>query len=362
MGVVRLINNFPDRSIRHSVCSIGPDLSMKEHLPETTACHSLNIRKASRTAFAKLASLFAGTCVDIVHVNNMAPWFDAALASKLAGCRCIETFHGIEEGTLKLSTLKKLQLFWAWKLSDGITAVSPAALTLFSSLTGINERHVHVIRNGIDTDLFRPARCDQKTELRQSLGLSPAQTVLGCVSALRKVKNHAGLLKAFAAALLDYPEMMLVLVGDGPERTDLEALCRQQNIRNKVVFAGARKQVIHYLNVFDFFVLNSRTEGLSYALLEAMSAGLPVIVTKVGGNIQLIEDGTDGLLVAENDQKALKTGILRLCKNIELRTRMGGNARKKVVEKYSQGQMLKKYRQLYMSLYCKNGYQLFRKG
>lgn len=350
MGVVRLINNFPDRSVRHSVCSIGPDLAMKEHLSETTPCHSLNIHKASRTAFVELARLFAQTSVDIAHVNNIAPWFDVALASRLAGCRCVQTFHGVEDHTMRFSFLKKCQIYLAWKMSDRLTSVSGASAGLFSEMSGIDRQFIQVIDNGVDTDLFSPATPAEKVQIRKELNLPEKKCILGCVAALREVKNHRGLLSGFSEAVKMNPGYALVLVGDGSLADELKKLCRKLNIEKQVIFAGQRNDIDRYLKAFDVFVLNSRTEGLSYAILEAMSSGLPVIATDVGGNAQIIDHGKNGILYEQGNEKTLTSALMELITDPDKISRMGAMARKKILEKYSLDAMVSQYDRLYREI------------
>lgn len=124
MGVVRLTRALSCKPFRHSVCSISSDLRMKNYLSPEVKCYSLGIDGPARFAFKSLLSVFKAAKVDIAHVNNIAPWFDVALASKISGIRCIQTFHGVEDNTLQISFLKKLQLFCSWKLSDRLSSVS----------------------------------------------------------------------------------------------------------------------------------------------------------------------------------------------------------------------------------------------
>lgn len=350
MGVVRLIQSFPDKSIKHSVCSVGPDMTMQKYLPEGTGCYSLDITSPCRTAFLKFRDLFLKKHVDIVHVNNIPPWFDAAVGARISCCKCIQTFHGVEDSRLEYSILKKLQILCAWKCSDYINAVSQASAEFFSQLTGIDKKHVNIITNGVDTDFFRPVNLETRASLKNQLGLPKNKKIIGCVAALRPVKNHKGLLDAFALLLKESSEYCLVLVGEGPLETGLKHYCRELNIQESVIFAGHQHDTVKYLNAFDLFVLNSTTEGLSYALLEAMATGLPVVATNVGGNIQLIEDGKDGFLIQEGNTQELYNTLSQLCHARELIEVIGRNARKKIVAHYSLESSLQKYLEMYVRL------------
>lgn len=349
MGVVRLIKAMNHPEIQHSVCSISSELGMKSYLPSSVQCHSLGLDGPNRLAFKTMAKLFKATDVDIAHVNNIAPWFDVAMASKISGSRCIQTFHGVEDRTIQFSWLKKQMLYAAWKCTDHLTAVSDAAADLFSELTGIGRSHVYVINNGVDTRFFSPAAGERKNGLKRKLGFPETAVVTGCVAALRPVKNHKGLLAAFRTVVNINENAILVFVGDGPLRQDLETQARSMHIMEKVIFSGRKDNVDDYLKSFDLFVLNSRTEGLSYAILEAMACGLPVVCTDVGGNTQLIGHEKDGFLYPDDDLQSLSGYILRMIDDPGERKVLGENARKKIKKHYSMENMVKSYQTLYQN-------------
>lgn len=351
MGVVRLIKALSRSPYRHSVCSIRPDLRMKMYLSPEVDCHTLGLDGAkSRLAFKDLAKLFKTTRVDIAHVNNIAPWFDTALASKISGCRCVQTFHGVEDHSIHFSLLKKKQLLCALKLSDRLTSVSRASAQLFSHLTHIDEKRILVIDNGIDTEIFSPVNSEEKKGIRQTLGLPQENMVLGCVAALRAVKNHRGLLNAFSQVAQSFGNTTLVLVGDGPLAEALKHQSYTLKINGQVIFAGQRDNIEQYLNACDLFVLNSRTEGLSYAILEAMSSGLPVVATKVGGNEQIIDHDINGMLYEEGNEIALSDMLVEIIKKPEKMRSMGKQAREKILQDYSLKAMIKQYDALYREL------------
>jgi len=350
MGVVRLIKGMADRSIQHSVCSISSDLGMKPYLPDAVNCYSIGLDGPARFAFKSLSALFKETAVDIAHVNNIAPWFDVALASRLSGCRCIQTFHGVEDISIQFSFLKKLQIFCSWKLTHHLSAVSQSSAELFSKLTGINKSCIEIIKNGIDINFFSPVNLNEKKSLRQHLNLPESSVILGCVAALRPVKNHKGLLSAFAKVLQTHKDTVLVLVGDGPLAEELNRHCDRLGLRNHVIFTGRKDNINQYLKSFDIFVLNSETEGLSYAVLEAMACGLPVVATDVGGNSHLIDNEADGFLYPDGDEKALSQILIQIIENQDVIRSMGEKARNKIIKDYSLESMIQKYFALYMGL------------
>ena len=353
MGVVRLIRSFPNSDITHSVCSIGSNMAMKELLPEYINCYSLGIDGACYSAFIPLYRLLKKTNTDITHVNKLSPWFDVALASKLAGCKCIEKFHGVEEKIKVFSLSRRIFLKTALSITSSTTAVAEAAANLLTQLIRIPKNRVKVISNAVDTVFFSPCpSAEQKNSLRISLNLPRQGLLIGCVAALRPVKNHDGLIKAFTKAIheknsLSNKDVYLVLVGEGHLESKLKRLSQTLGIERQVIFLGRRNDIHKVFQTFDVFILNSRTEGMSYAILEAMACGLPVIATDVGANSELIIHDMEGYLVPQGDTETMARYITLLINNRSYLRAMGNNARYKIIKSYSFKKMISSYKILY---------------
>ncbi len=354
MGVVRLIRAFQSENIVHSVCSISSDTLLKELLPDGTNLYTLGIAGVSRTAFSSLFRLLKKTKTDIAHVNNLAPWLDVGIASKLAGCKCIETFHGVEKKLMRYPVWRRGLLRAACALSSRVTAVSESSKDLLVGLSGIKEHEIIVIPNGVDTDVFCPPRSyHERKKIRANLNLPENGFLMGCVSGLRPVKGHEGLIRAFGLFLSKNRDTSrdenanLVLVGGGPLFSELRSLSRRLGIEDKVVFMGRRNDIQDILRAMDVFVLNSETEGMSYAVLEAMSSGLPVIATAVGANVELVNHGAEGYLVSFGDTESFAGCMMKLCNNESLLSQMGKNARDTIIGGYSLNKMVSSYKDLY---------------
>lgn len=354
MGIVRLIRYFPKGKIKHAVCSIGSDVTMKDQLPQGTNCYALGLDGPSYIAFIKLYKLLKKTNIDIAHVNNLAPWLDVALASRLAGCNCVETFHGIEENHYTFSLPRRLLLRIACLLTFSITAVGEPVAQRLAHLTGIKRSRIQVLPNGVDTDLFKPCSSHRyRRHLKLSLGVPENSFLFGCVASLTPVKNHADLLKAFAMALYNnknsdsIKDVYLILVGNGPLEPELKVRAAQLGIERRVIFLGRRNDVQKILQALDLFILNSKTEGMSYAILEAMATGVPVIATNVGANTDLVERNAEGYLVPQGEIMPMVNRITEVLKDKSILLNMGNKARKKIVERYSHKSMVFSYERLY---------------
>jgi len=164
---------------------------------------------------------------------------------------------------------------------------------------------------------------------------------------LESVKNHGLLLDAFEIINRDIGNIRLIIVGNGSLRTKLEERSRKIGDEEKILFLGERKDVEYVMSAMDIFVLSSDSEGMSLTLLEAMSSGLPVVATAVGGNVSTIVDGDTGLLVRQGDVRDMAETIERLIRSKNERVRMGEKARRHVLEKYSEEYMITRYVELY---------------
>jgi glycosyltransferase involved in cell wall biosynthesis len=164
------------------------------------------------------------------------------------------------------------------------------------------------------------------------------------VGGLRQQKGLPGLLEAFARVPAPAE---LCLVGDGPERALLERRARDLGIAERVRFAGLVDDPSPYYARAGAFVMPSWAEGLSNALLEAMAFGLPVVATRIGGNVDLVEDGVNGLLVEPGDPDGLASALARVLGDEALAGRLGAAARRTVLDGYTMERAAERYLDLY---------------
>ncbi len=142
-------------------------------------------------------------------------------------------------------------------------------------------------------------------------------------------KGFAALIDALGIVREKIPQAKLFIVGNGPELQSLEAHAAAQGLGEAVVFGGAveREALMRYLEAADAFALNTRYEGFSHALLEAMAVGVPVVTTPVGGNVEIVEDGINGLLVKPDDTRALAAALIRVLADSALNRRLAAGGR-----------------------------------
>lgn len=203
---------------------------------------------------------------------------------------------------------------------------------------GQSTDHVHVLHCGVDTDVFAP-RSPRETD-----GVSGAQPAvrLVCVGTLHEVKGQRYLLEACALLRDRGVEVSCVLIGDGPDRQMLEALCDELGLDGVVDMVGrcTRDEIAEHISAAHALVAPSvptsggKREGIPVVLMEAMSAGLPVVSSRISGIPELVDDGVNGLLAEPFASSELADSLERLARDPELRSRLGAAARETVLAEF----------------------------
>lgn len=285
---------------------------------------------------------------DIVHTHNWGA-VDGILGARLAGVPAlVHTEHGNRGDLLAGGRRRRLGRRLASHLVDRIVVVSDELHRSMRSDLAVRAAKLHVIRNGVDAELFRPP--PERDVLRRRLGFAADDLLVGTTGRLEEVKNQQLLIEAAARLVPKHPRLRVVLVGDGGRRAALEELRDRLGLERRVVFAGARDDVPAWLGVLDVFALPSHAEGTSVALLEAMAVGLPVVATRVGGSPDLVEDGACGRLTPPGDVDALAQALDGLLASPELRREYGTAARARACERHTVERTVAAYRTLYESL------------
>lgn len=279
---------------------------------------------------------------DVVHVHSGA-WLKAARAAALAHVpRVVHTAHGLLDVEPWHGPLFKR---WAARHTDVVVAVSRPLHAYLETEVGLRSDAIRVIVNGIDPSVFAPGA--RSGAIRNRFGLSDDCTVIGHVARFSPVKNHACLVAAFAQTVRARPDTFLVLVGDGPLRTDIENRTRELGIADRVGFAGHCPDVVPVYRDLDIFVLSSNAEGTSMSILEAMACGIPVIATAVGGTPELLDHGRAGVLVPPSDPGALASALGAMVDDRAARVRFASIARERIRTSYSEESVLDAYERAY---------------
>lgn len=284
--------------------------------------------------------------VDVVHAHNFVPTYYAAAALVPLRRRppLVTTCHDM--GT-RLSDRKLRMLF---RLSLTRTArvamVSQQVYRRFIESGMIAPSKAAVIMNGVATERFA-AGDEARRNARLELRLAPEAPVIGTVGRMVALKNQQALIGAMPVLLKAFPDAVLVIIGNGPLRSALQAQAVETGVSANVRFAGERTDVASLLHALDVFALPSLTEGLSIALLEASACGLPIVASDAGGNPEIVADGVTGLLVPVGNGESLTNAFLTLLQDSALRHRMGEAARAWVQANGSISASCRAYHQYY---------------
>jgi glycosyltransferase involved in cell wall biosynthesis len=206
-----------------------------------------------------------------------------------------------------------------------------------------------VIPYGIDVERYAGGAAARESWRRRN-GFGPADLLFVCVARFFPQKNHKTLIDAFASGPGRLPDTRLLLAGDGYLRPAVERQVQEAGLSDRVRFLGRREDIPDLLAASDVFVLASLWEGNPLSVMEAMAAGLPAVVTAVGGVPELVESGRQGWVVPPSGCGALSAAMMRLAENASLRRSMGAAAAARAHARFGQEQMVKTYESLYEEL------------
>lgn len=273
---------------------------------------------------------------DIVHTHLFGgdTWGRAAaILARVPVIISTEHNTNLDEGWVKRKVKKFLSFF-----TKKIIAVSEAVKNYSVTHDKISAKKIAVIRNGIDLRKFSSLP-------EKDFGDPP---VIGVVGRLEEQKGHKYLFEALN--LIKTIPWILWVVGDGSRKNNLERLAKDLNLRERIIFLGARRNVPEILSKIDIVVMPSLWEGLGIAALEAAAAGKPIVASRVGGIPEIISDGETGILVEPGNVKSLADGLEHvLLGKIDAKD-MGARAKEMVREKFSVEKMVEEYEMLYEEL------------
>jgi glycosyltransferase involved in cell wall biosynthesis len=233
-------------------------------------------------------------------------------------------------------------------LPDRVICVSAGVRQVVLERERLDPSRVIVIHNGVEM----PAQASNDVAaLKARLGLRPEHLVVGMVANFnRKVKGVRYLIEAAPSIVQAVPQVRFLLLGSGDEETELRELVSRLGVARRVVFAGQTDRVHEYYSLMHVSVLTSLSEGLSITLLESMSHGLPVVVTSVGGNPEVVVEGETGYLVPPKDIPAFAERVIQLLRNPAMRARFGQSARQRVERDFNLDLVAERYLQEYASI------------
>ncbi len=255
--------------------------------------------------------------VDLLHTHGYFADIVGGIAARIAGLPHIATSHGFINTENKLRLYNRIDCL-ALRFGKKVIAVSDGIRRDLIK-AGISPERIATIPNTVGGRI--PA--GENGRIRRLLGIGEGETVAGYAGRLSVEKGLAYLIEAVAILKGRGERLRLLIIGDGQERGSIEEMTRVKGVEDMVIFAGFQADVEEWLRNIDIFVLPSLTEGTPMALLEAMSAALPVLACAVGGVPLMVEHGVNGLLAAPGDPRELSKGLSLLLHDPSLRARLG---------------------------------------
>lgn len=297
----------------------------------------------------RIARLLDAHHVKLVHAHQYAPFFYTSIARLFKwSCPILFTEHGRD-----YPDYRRPKRVWANRLllrrRDRVIAVGEHVREALVDNEGISISRVEVIHNGVDVQRFNPAR-PNRLSVRAGLGLCETDIGVIQVARLNRLKDYETAIRTMQIVCRGASNVRYFIVGEGEERTKIEAMVRDVNLENQIRMLGLREDVAQLLEGMDIFLLTSVSEGIPLTVIEAMSAQLPCVATRVGGIPEVVHDGTTGVLSAPGDCDELSEAILKLIQSPSVRQRMGECGRRRALELFHSDRMLAQYRALYAQL------------
>ena len=281
---------------------------------------------------------------DVVHTHDLYSNLFAVPAAWLARVPRIFSSRRDLASWYWYTPRNRRILRWVQDLSDKVVANSQGVKDYLVTKDGFRDDHVVVIRNGVDFARFQLSGDRPRT----LPGLNPEHFVFAMVANMHvHTKGHLVLIDAVNLARQQRQDLRFVLVGDGELRREFVSTIAAKGLQEYFVFLGARSDIPHILACCDGGMLASHAEGFPNAVLEYLAAGKSIIATSVGGVPEIIESGRNGLLVPPNNPAALSNAIVRLVTDRALASRLGDQARRDAVDKFSFERLLDNLERLY---------------
>ena len=292
----------------------------------------------------------------IVHTHTAKAGAVGRMAALLSGEAkppvVVHTFHGhVLRGyfdPMRTEFFRETERFLA-RHTTRLIAVGPEVRDDLVELGVAPPEKFSVIRLGVDLE-DRVGDPEAGAELRRLFGIPPERFVVGWIGRMTGIKRVPDVLEIFRRLLDRGVDAELCLVGDGPERENLELRAHELGIAKRTLFVGYQRDVSSFFDLFDAFLLPSANEGTPVVAIEALAARRPVVATRVGGVPDVVRDGVDGFLFERGDVEGFVGGLARLAEDPGLRRRLGEAGREHVLPRYRVSRLIDDVDRLYREL------------
>lgn len=344
MIAANLAEGFMKVGMECLLCGLGDNGNLAPLLGEKNVpCTHLSTPLGlSPALMARIGTLFLRENADVAITHHFRQLIHTVPGAVLTRTRVIHLEHDYHFYEKRPHLLAKLGFLL--RFVEAFVVVSDEIRDWFRNrLPDVADKCIS-ISNGVDTARFR--RNDTvRSSMRRTHSIGEHDVVIGSCARLDPIKNLGFLLDCFAGYLRIVPNAWLVIVGDGIDRQALEKHTRDLGLADRVIFTGVRYHVEEYLSLFDIYAITSHNEGLPLSVLEAMSSGLPVVAVDVGSLARVICPET-GVIVSKHAANEFIDAFKRLSDDRQFARGIAENARKLILESYSQDQMISQYARL----------------
>jgi sugar transferase (PEP-CTERM/EpsH1 system associated) len=355
-GLINLITHMPPERYRHAIVCLKDHSDYHAHIRDRgVEIISLHKRDGSDLGhYLRMFRALRALQPDLVHTRNL-PGLKGQLVAALAGVKLrVHGEHGRDLADLHGTRVQYQLLRRVLRpLIGHFIAVSAELERWLIEHVGAAPARVSQISNGVDSVQFHP-RLGPPAAVGPAGFMHDNAFVIGSVGQMDEVKNHPTLVEAFLRLIASphpaHQRLRLMIVGDGPMRSECQAMLNRAGAGHRAWLPGARADIPQLLRAMDLFVLPSLAEGSSNTILEAMATGLPVVATKVGGNTELVHPGFTGILVPPLSPDLMAAAIADYCRIPEMGVRHGARARSQVIARHSLPAMARSYLAVYDSL------------
>ncbi len=308
---------------------------------------SMNIRTKSELnpriyiAAWRLRDYVEKNNIDIIHAHTRITQVMGRLLGSWSGRRYVSTCHGYFKNRL----VRRLIPCWG----EGVIAISEAVADHLEKDFFVPRDRFVTIRNGIDLAQFPLIGEEARAACRQKYNIDGG-AVIGIIARLSDIKGHDVLIWSMSHVVRTFPDVKLVIVGQGKEEERLRQMTKELNLEKHVIFLPLTGRPTEILPLFDIFVLPSYKEGLALALIEAQASGLPVVASRVGGIPEIVMHEETGLLVEPGNIDALAHAILVLLRDLPRARAMGRRAHEVAVRSFSAERMVQETIHFYQEM------------
>ena len=359
-GLVNLINLTPPERYRHAVICMTEYTEFRDRIcrPDVPVWALHKREGQDPAAYVRLWKLLRRLRPQILHTRTFGV-LDGQICAALAGVPGrVHGEHGRSDDRSRFQRYRRRFLRTSVDpLVHHYTAVSHDLASWLVEAAGVSEDRVTLIYNGVDMNRFSPGGTSRAALLPP--GFPEGALVIGTVGRMQPVKDQLTLARALLHLLESVPDarhrIRLVMAGDGPLRRQVQDLLGAAGALDLAWLPGERSDIPQIMRALDVFVLPSLSEGTSNTILEAMASGLPVVATRVGGNPELVSEGTTGFLTPPDDPAAMSAALRRYLENPALRLDHGHAARAAVKTRFSLEAMLGGYLGVYDAVLQRTG-------